>query len=227
MEDKNQIATRDLMQNIKMSSTDGDLMAEMFKAFSKAQSQIDNILADTDMNGLFKYAELHQVISVLRKPFSENGLSYTQIPSGRKTTDGITVDYLTTMIMHESGQYISGTMVLPVSPADAENSVIQKLGAAITYARRYMLMSMTGIAQVDDESELIPDFELKVEKGGFDIEALRDQGIEAAEKGEQEFKSWYESLNISIKNYLRNNAPDVLEDIRLNIAKPDPLEEMF
>ena len=53
---------------------------------------------------------------------------------------------LETTIMHESGEYMSSVMPMPVAKKDA-----QGYGSAMTYARRYSIASMFGIAQADDD----------------------------------------------------------------------------
>jgi hypothetical protein len=50
--------------------------------------------------------------------------------------------------MHSSGEWISSTLELPVSKQDA-----QGFGSALTYARRYSLAAICGIAQDDDDGE--------------------------------------------------------------------------
>lgn len=50
--------------------------------------------------------------------------------------------------MHRSGQWISGTAVVPIAKQDA-----QGYGATLTYARRYGLAALLGITQDDDDGE--------------------------------------------------------------------------
>lgn len=57
---------------------------------------------------------------------------------------------ITTIIMHESGQYIGGTLSIPVAVQKGVN-LAQVVGSGITYARRYSLASLLGIMQEDDD----------------------------------------------------------------------------
>lgn len=85
-----------------------------------------------------KYADLASMIEAIRKPLSDNGLSFSQFPSGENG--------LTTILMHSSGEYILEEF--KVTPVDAKP---QSLGSAITYARRYSLGAILGIATEEDD----------------------------------------------------------------------------
>lgn len=117
---------------------------ELAMALAKAQGEMRGAKKDTT-NPFFKskYADLASVWEACREALSKNNLAVVQ-PT--KATDHGTV--VVTMLLHSSGQWISGEMdVLPKSP-DA-----QALGSAITYARRYALSSMVGIAPEEDDGE--------------------------------------------------------------------------
>ena len=64
---------------------------------------------------------------------------------------------LTTMLLHESGQWIAGTCSVPVATAGPRG-----YGSALTYARRYALAAMVGVCvEADDDAlaaEAVPDF---------------------------------------------------------------------
>lgn len=140
--------------NVEMSC--GEKMNEFFDAFSKAQSEINNVLADKQGYN-YKYAELWQVLAVIRKPFADNGLAIMQFPSSSKDSDGVTSTFLTTMITHKSGEWVKSSMNIDLPSADNKTTAIQKLGSHISYARRYMASAIAGVSQVDDESKLISD----------------------------------------------------------------------
>ncbi len=88
----------------------------------------------------YNYAPLSEVVEQVRKPLADQGLSYTQIV--QQTEAGIT---LVTLLMHKSGQWISGNYPLP------KGLDSQDMGKAITYARRYSLCAILGIAAEDDD----------------------------------------------------------------------------
>lgn len=115
---------------------------ELGSALAKAQGQIEGAKKDSE-NPFFKskYADLASVWEACRKQLSDNGLSITQCPE--ESDNGIAVE---TMIIHSSGQWIKSRYTMPVSKLDA-----QAVGSAITYARRYALAAIVGIAPEDDD----------------------------------------------------------------------------
>ncbi len=72
---------------------------------------------------------------------NKHGLAVTQL-----VDNAVDAGSLTTMLMHESGEWISATQPLLLAKADPQGQ-----GSAITYARRYGLMSMLGIVAEDDD----------------------------------------------------------------------------
>lgn len=115
---------------------------ELATALSKAQGAIKGALKDT-ANPFFKskYADLSSVWEACREQLSANGLAIVQTPFQVDTGIGIE-----TMLTHSSGQWISNQFTMPVAKADA-----QGVGSAITYARRYALSAMVGVAPEDDD----------------------------------------------------------------------------
>lgn len=91
------------------------------------------------------YADLTSVIEAIRKPLAEQGLSISQ--SFVPQAEGATL--LSTMILHESGQFLRG--FLPLLNVKDYHS----LGSAISYARRYSINSMLGVCPEgsDDDGE--------------------------------------------------------------------------
>jgi hypothetical protein len=90
----------------------------------------------------YSYADLADVLDVVRPALRDNGLGVTQTAN---TLDGSSVS-ITTTLMHSSGQWITfAALVLP-SGRDA-----QSVGSALTYARRYAVLAIFGIATEDDD----------------------------------------------------------------------------
>lgn len=87
----------------------------------------------------YKYADLAEALDGLRKTLGAHGLSIIQVTQ----LDGDTLTVIT-RLMHSSGQWIDSTY--PVCRTGAH----QQMGAALTYARRYALFAMVGIAGDDD-----------------------------------------------------------------------------
>lgn len=124
---------------------------ELAAALAKAQGAFPSIeknrtvTVKTKTGGSYKfaYATLDNIVDGIRKPLSENGLSYVQaiITSDREML-------CETMLMHSSGQFL--TTQLPVKFSSSENNA-QALGSAITYAKRYSLTAMLGIVADEDD----------------------------------------------------------------------------
>jgi len=116
---------------------------ELAAALAKAQGQMGGAKKDS-ANPFFKssYADLSSVVEAIKKPFSDNGLSYTQLTDYDDTEAVIIV----TRLMHSSGQWIEGRLRMKPAKNDP-----QGIGSTITYARRYALQSLAGVPAEDDD----------------------------------------------------------------------------
>jgi len=119
-------------------------IADLATALSKAQAEIEGAVKDK-ANPAFRsrYADLGNVWDAIRIPLTKNGLSVVQMPSMQ---EGNGEPLLITRLMHSSGQWLEGSYPLRPSKADP-----QGYGSAITYARRYALMAVLGVAPEDDD----------------------------------------------------------------------------
>lgn len=113
-------------------------------ALSKAQADITGALKDS-ANPFFKskYADLASCWDACRKQLAANNLAVIQTTEWNP--NGI---MLLTTLVHESGQWIRGEL-----PIRAKDDSPQAQGSAITYARRYALAAIVGLAQIDDDAE--------------------------------------------------------------------------
>ncbi len=117
---------------------------ELAAALSKTQGAIGSVAKGlTNPFYKSKYAPLSACWDVIRKPLSDNGLSVTQ--TTECSPDAVIV---VTTLMHNSGQWISSKLSMPPVKNDP-----QGIGSAITYARRYSLMGIVGIATDDDDDD--------------------------------------------------------------------------
>ena len=119
-----------------------DDIKELAAALCKAQSEMGGAAKDKK-NPFFKssYADLGSVIRVIKEPFATNGLSYAQLPLSQDGMVGVT-----TILMHNSGQWLSSELLLKPVKADP-----QAAGSCLTYARRYALQAIAGIPSEDDD----------------------------------------------------------------------------
>lgn len=116
-------------------------LSEFAEAFAKAQGELANP-PKNKVNPHFnsRYVDLSDGLDVIRKTFSKHNLAIIQ---GTSFENEITI--LTTRVLHKSGQWMEWTY--PVSGLDTH----QKMGSAMTYARRYALFSIVGVAGEDDD----------------------------------------------------------------------------
>lgn len=128
-----------------------DSITELAGALAKAQGQIEDATKDaTNPHFKMKYADLASVRRAVRKPLAENDLAVTQFlrtevggPDGRDQRLWVELD---TMVLHKSGEWMMECLRMPVLKSDP-----QGIGSAATYARRYGLMAMLGVAPDDDD----------------------------------------------------------------------------
>lgn len=91
-----------------------------------------------------RYADLPAVIDAIKPALNDAGIVFLQ--TGSPSDDGKL--HLTTRLIHESGEWIQDTLVIPIPKADP-----QGYGSAMTYGRRYALAAITGLYQADDDGE--------------------------------------------------------------------------
>ena len=122
-----------------------DTITKLAAALVQAQPLVKTALMDCT-NPFFKskYADLGSVWDAVREALQANGLAVTQLPDAINGAPA-----LTTMLIHESGDWIAATYPLVVTSKD---ETAQGYGSAVTYARRYGLSSLMGvIADTDDD----------------------------------------------------------------------------
>ena len=157
-------------------------IAAIADAMSKAQAKIEGAKKDKT-NPHFKndYADLAAVWDACREALTANGVAVIQPPSasGPKVT-------VTTMLIHKSGEWIEADLEMT-----AQQNTPQGIGSCITYARRYGLAAMVGVAPEDDDgnaasqkSTTAVSKPVAAPPAGFaewltDIEAVADQGTTA------------------------------------------------
>ncbi|WP_375048884.1 ERF family protein [Bradyrhizobium sp. 8-10B] len=92
----------------------------------------------------FRYASLASGLDIVRKSLSQQEIATVQTTRLEAASGQI---HLTTLLAHSSGEWISSD--LPVCAAK-DTEAPHRMGAALTYARRYALFALVGIAGEDD-----------------------------------------------------------------------------
>ncbi len=123
-------------------------------ALAKAQSEIANpeksltatIVSPFPREGsrTFRYAPLSSGLDLVRKCLGQHEIATVQTTA---IDDNSGLIRLTTTLVHASGEWVASDW--PVCPV-SETAAPHRLGAALTYARRYALFTLVGIAGEDD-----------------------------------------------------------------------------
>ena len=123
-----------------------DTITAIMPALLKAQAAFaPAVKAKVNPHFKSKYVPLDAVLDAIAEPLRTCGIAILQPTT---IQDGRTV--LVTRLVHESGEWIEGRY--PVHPVKADP---QGEGSALTYARRYALMAIVGIAPEDDDGNAV------------------------------------------------------------------------
>ena len=131
-------------------------------ALAKAQAELTNpqksltatipALFPREAEKTFRYAPLSAGLDLVRKCLSQQEIAVVQTTAVDKEAGFV---QLTTVLAHSSGEWMSSDW--PVCPV-SETAAPHRMGAALTYARRYCLFSLVGIAGEDDiDAPDLPD----------------------------------------------------------------------
>jgi ERF superfamily len=145
-------------------------IAALAAALAKAQSELSNpekslvatIGADRPGEGArtFRYAPLSSGLDIVRKALGRQQIATVQTTAIDASTGTV---ILTTVLAHASGEWIASDW--PVCRL-ADTAAPHRMGAALTYARRYALFTLVGIAGEDDLDA--PDLNGRPQAGGGD-----------------------------------------------------------
>jgi hypothetical protein len=128
-------------------------VAAIATALAKAQTELSNpekamigtiYNARSESSQSFRYASLSSGLDIIRKVLGGQQIAVAQTTDIDRANGTVN---LTTLLLHTSGEWISSDW--PVCQL-SETSAPRRMGAALTYARRYALFTMVGIAGEDD-----------------------------------------------------------------------------
>lgn len=126
-------------------------IAALTAALAKAQAAFQPIIRSSTVDfttakgrTMYKYAPLPEVLTACRTALSENGLAVIQLT--RIDAERLILE---TILSHSSGEWIKGEMVVERQP-----QAPQATGSALTYARRYALSALLGIASEEDDDAM-------------------------------------------------------------------------
>jgi len=146
------------------TSQNVEMLAE---ALAKAQAELAPVPFDSN-NPFYhsRYASLSAVIAEVRKVLPKHGLSIVQTPTSHMEF-GVFYAGVETMLIHDSGQWIKGSVAVPVVATElievftrrfnkdgdayyASPNILQEAGKIITYLRRYGIVSILMLSAEED-----------------------------------------------------------------------------
>lgn len=122
-----------------------DNINEIAGALSALAGDICDVGKDVQGYG-YRYAAIDSYLRIARPLLAKHGLALVQSP--RTQPGAIT---LTSLVTHSSGQWIRSELTLAIEPKKGLSEA-QCAGTVITYARRYALASLLGMAAEDDDA---------------------------------------------------------------------------
>jgi len=124
-----------------------------FKDYQNLMNSFE-ALKKSEANPFFKskYVPLNQILPIVKKHCTENNFIFYQEPG--LTDKGAA---LKTTIEHTSGRQVEG--IMPIVAKDQNDP--QKVGAGLTYMRRYMLTCMFGLEETDDDGNTASNIKIE------------------------------------------------------------------
>jgi hypothetical protein len=148
---------------MKTMQRSSETIGAIATALAKAQAELENPQKTLtaviyspfprEESRTFRYASLASGLDIVRKTLSQHEIATVQTTEVDKDAGLIR---LTTMLAHSSGEWLSSDW--PVCPV-SETAAPHRMGAALTYARRYALFTLVGITGEDDLDA--PDLEVE------------------------------------------------------------------
>lgn len=126
-----------------------DPIGELARALSQAQGQMSGARKD-GLNPHFRsqYSTLASVWEAARPPLAAHGLAVVQSPTLVHAGEDLWLVEVKTLLLHASGQWLEDSLAVPVVALNA-----QAVGSAVSYAKRYQLQSILGIAPTDADDD--------------------------------------------------------------------------
>jgi hypothetical protein len=158
----------------RSSETIGAIAAALAKAQAELTNPEKSLTATIrspfprEADRTFRYASLSSGLEIVRKSLGQHEIATIQTTAIDREAGLIR---LTTVLAHSSGEWMSSDW--PVCPIGEANAP-QRMGAALTYARRYALFTLVGIAGEDDLDA--PDLDAVPANGQTPVAPVRGSG---------------------------------------------------
>jgi len=171
--------------------TSSDQIGDIAAALAKAQGAMKNAhLNKTNPHFRSKYADLAGIRDAVTPALSANGIAVVQVVQS-EVVEGVARVSVVTRLVHASGQWFESALPIPTGK-------MQEMGSAITYARRYALSAICGIAADEDDDGTVANA----------IPAFDEAG----------YRAWLENLETSARV---SSYPELVEVVK---AGPDAFQ---
>jgi len=126
-------------------------ITNLLPALFKVQSELRPIYKDAKNPFLHSsYCSLSAVLETIRPLLLDNGLLIVQ----RCVPCELGAVCVETRLIHSSGEWLCGTTTIPLPNPDGKSNPGQQAGAAVSYGRRYGIMTMLTLATTDEDTDL-------------------------------------------------------------------------
>jgi len=153
----------------------------VFRKLFEIRSELSNISKDKDGYG-FRYLSLEKLLEKITPSFQKKGLFLTQT-STLEENDNIVVETLIVDVVGaEKDNYVLYRTKVPILK-DGKMNDVQKYGASTTYARRYQLMEILGIAAEEDADQPEAQTDERIKEIEERKKAVESLGLTVDENG--------------------------------------------
>lgn len=205
---------------------------KIIPALAKAKRQFT--IAAKDSNNPFyhsRYANLASIERAIAPALTENGLFLMQPTNPHEQVSGSVIVTITTVLWHESGQFLSSTADVPYMSSKGTNQKggiqvdVHGMGSMLTYFRRYLKLAFLDIITDDDDgNRAMPQpIQRRAVQSQKAVEAkpttqkIRqlEQDVQKLDEETQNIlNSWLEELGLNSINELQNG---LFQKIRLRV----------
>jgi len=126
--------------------------SKLVAALIEVQKEIGPLAVNHDLFGGARYLDLAGILQVVRPILAEHGVLLQQTADVVIRDDKTPGVLVITELLNSSGEFIRCAGKLGATDMNKANST-QKLGASISYLRRFQAMTVLGIAGAEDDDE--------------------------------------------------------------------------
>ena len=187
------------MNEVTNNYTSTDVMSNDITKLIEAQMKLTDEFSKIkkDSQGQFKYTSMDYLLPKIKPIMKKHGITFMQAPIGNDGMIGVK-----TIWMHKSGQYIISNVSVPID-TNTRVSSYQSAGQAITYLRRYALLSHLNLASSsDDDGALAPP-------------KLKDEQLKTLKSLQEKIQQLYNNDGMSASDYtdlMKRKLTSIKED---------------